>query len=364
MKKLLLTAFLIAAAFTAGSNRLSAQWGAPRGPQFESVVTNADGSVTFSIYAPQASTVAIGGDIAGFGSRVEFVKNAEGVWSATIPDVKAGAYRYNFVVDGVTVYDPKFPTINDTKPVAVITHPGEDDFFTMKNVPHGALSQVYYSSSTTGTTRRMHIWTPTGYANGNEQLPVFYLIHGGGDNDSSWPGVGRAGFILDNLLAEGKMKRMVVVMPDGSMDVEAFTDELMNDIIPYVEKNYNVKTDKDNRAIAGLSMGGLETSDVILRHPDKFAYANIMSSGWFTNDDAMYAKYRGILDRNAATLKNTLKYFRITMGGEADIAYANCLEMMKVFDEYGIKYEYSSMDGGHTWYVWIHDLRDFAQKLF
>jgi len=122
------------------------------------------------------------------------------------------------------VFDPKYSRLGEIRPVAEIVPEGQDAFWAMKDVPHGAVSQVYYKSTTMGTTRRMHVWTPAGYNASTDKLPVLYLIHGGGDNDASWPGVGRAGNILDNLLAEGKMVPMVVVMPDGSISTDKFPD--------------------------------------------------------------------------------------------------------------------------------------------
>ena len=327
-----------------------------------SVETAKDGSVTFRIYAPNAKQVGLSGDIGARG--LTFTKSDDGVWSATLPNVTAGAYRYTFVVDGITVFDPKYSRLGEIRPVAEIVPEGQDAFWAMKDVPHGAVSQVYYKSTTMGTTRRMHVWTPAGYNASTDKLPVLYLIHGGGDNDASWPGVGRAGNILDNLLAEGKMVPMVVVMPDGSISTDKFPDELTKDIIPYIEKNYRVKTDTANRALAGLSMGGLETLDSFMAHPDMFGYINVMSSGWFTNNKEMYEKGEARLKEIAATLNKTAKLLIFTQGGETDIAYANGKAMLEVFKKCGIKYEYSEMPGGHTWHVWRHDLHNLAPRLF
>ena len=325
-----------------------------------SVETNADGSVTFRIYAPKAEQVSLSGDIAARG--LTFTKADNGVWSATMAKATPGAYRYTFVVDGITVFDPKFKRLSEIRPVVEIAPEGA--FWAQKDVEHGAVAQVYYKSSTMGTTRRMHIWTPAGYNASMDKLPVLYLIHGGGDNDASWPGVGKAGDILDNLLAEGKMVPMVVVMPDGSISTEKFPDELTKDIIPYIEKNYRVKTDAANRALAGLSMGGLETLDSFMAHPDMFGYINVMSSGWFTNNKEMYEKGEARLREIAATLNKTAKLLLFTQGGEEDIAYANGKAMLEVFKKCGIKFEYSEMPGGHTWHVWRHDLHNLAPRLF
>ncbi|MDH6358824.1 alpha/beta hydrolase-fold protein [Parabacteroides sp. PF5-9] len=317
--------------------------------------------MAFRIYAPEAKAVSLSGDIMVRG--LQFTKDNRGVWEAITESLNPGSYRYHFVVDGVNVYDPKNPSFNENRPLVDVATINSE-FFSMKNVPHGMVSQVYYPSATTGTTRRMQIYTPPGYHTSTDKLPVLYLIHGGGDSDVAWPNVGRANFIMDNLLAEGKTKPMIVVMPNGSMDVAEFAKEMMNDIIPYIEKNFRVLTDKDNRAVAGLSMGGLETTEIALPNPDQFGYVGILSSGWFENDEAMYKKYEAILDKQAETFKKNVKLLWISMGGQEDIAWKNCQKMMQTFDKYGIKYHYTEMEGGHSWYVWRHDLKNLAPMLF
>ena len=240
----------------------------------KSVRVNPDGSVTFSIYAPNANSVSLTGDVWGPGP---FQKAENGVWSATIPQMNAGAVRYAFNVDGLQVFDPKFSRLGEIRPVLKLDK-GEDQFWAQKDVPHGAISVIYYKSSTTGTTRRMHVWTPAGYVAKGKKLPVFYLIHGGGDNDASWPGVGCAGDILDNLMAEGKMKPMIVVMPDGSMDTDKFVDDLNNDIMPYMAKNYRIKKGAKNTALAGLSMGGYGALRNGIVYSDTFSHVIGLSS--------------------------------------------------------------------------------------
>ncbi len=324
-----------------------------------------NGDVVFSIYAPDAETVTLGGDAVPWGAKITGTKQENGVWTLTVPNIKTGTYRYHFIVDGVKVYDPKAPGAKETSALLDIIPAGEKEFFALrKNIPHGAVSHISYYSSVSENMRRMHIWTPPEYNVKSEKLPVLYLIHGGGDSDLAWPTVGRAGFIMDNLLSEEKCKRMIVVMPDGGMDADLFTDELTKVIIPYIEKNYTVHTDSQNRAIAGLSMGGLETLNSFMSHPDMFAYINVMSSGWFTNNKKMYEEGDKRLTQIADTLNKTVKYLVFTQGGPEDIAYNNGKEMLKIFDRNKIKYDSSEMPGGHTWYVWRHDLKNFAQKLF
>lgn len=324
-----------------------------------------NGDVKFQIYAPKAERVGLGGDIVPWGTELEIKKAENGVWTITVPDVKAGTYRYNFIVDGVKVYDPKAPDAYKTSALIDVLPDGGDTFFSLReDVPHGAVAAIQYYSETTKTIRNMQVWTPPGYSVKNNKLPVFYLIHGGGDSEKAWPGIGRAGNIMDNLLAEGKCKEMIVVMPDGGMDVNLFVKDFVNDIIPYIESNYNVYTDARHRALAGLSMGGLEVLESFMAYPDKFAWINVMSSGWFANNKEMYATGDKRLAEIAPILNKTVKLLKFTQGGTEDIAYGNGKEMLKVFDKNGIYYEYSEMPGGHSWMVWRNDLKNFAPVLF
>jgi enterochelin esterase-like enzyme len=325
----------------------------------------ANGDVVFQIYAPDAKSVTLGGDIVPWGTSLDSKKADNGVWKIVVPNVKTGTYRYNFVVDGVKVYDPKAPDAYKTSALIDILPNGETEFFALRNdVPHGAVSAIKYYSSTTNTIRNMQVWTPPGYNAKNNKLPVFYLIHGGGDSELAWLGVGRAGMIMDNLLAEGKCKEMIVVMPDGGMDVQSFVKDFVNDIIPYIESNYNVYKDANHRALAGLSMGGLQVLESFMAHPGMFGYINVMSSGWFADNKEMYENGDKRLAEISPTLNNTAKILLFTQGGPEDIAYKNGMEMLKVFEKNKIEYEFSEMPGGHSWMVWRNDLKDFAPRLF
>lgn len=328
-----------------------------------SVTVNPDKSVILRIYAPEAKTVGVGGDIAPWGKPAVFTRQDNGVWECKIDNDRIGTFRYNFVVDGLQVDDPKALFTNSLKPLMNVD-PAGDAFWQMKDVPHGATAEIYYKSSTFNTTRRAHVWTPAGYEKSTDKLPVLYLIHGGGDNDYAWPNVGRANFIMDNLLAEGKIVPMIVVMPDGSVDTDKFTDDMMNDLIPYIENNYRVIADAQHRALAGLSMGGLETLNVSLLHYNSFAYVFPLSTGWFENTPALYEKWEPYLKLHAAEMNKAFKLYRFYMGGEEDIAYKNCIATRAAFDKAGIKHEYSETPGGHTWYVWTQNLRDLAPLCF
>ena len=166
-----------------------------------STIVLPDKSVVFQIYAPKAEKVAVTGDLP-WDKPVTFTKEENGVWKGRISKLVSGIYRYKFVIDGIQVYDPKAPDASETSALLTVD-PSGNEFFAMKNVPHGAVAERYYWSQTLGTIRRMHVWTPAGDEKSPEKLPVLYLVHGGGDTDNSWPGVGAAGLILDNLMAEG-----------------------------------------------------------------------------------------------------------------------------------------------------------------
>ena len=336
-----------------------------------STVVLPDNSVVFQIYAPEAESVAVMGDLP-WDKPAKFVKEANGVWKGRIASMVDGLYRYRFLVDGVTVYDPKAPNAGETSALLTVAPKG-DEFFAMKNVPHGAVAERYYWSEPLQQMRRMHVWTPAGYEKSSEKLPVLYLIHGGGDTDNSWPGVGAAGFILDNLMAEGKMKPMVVVMPNGSIEmpdgnfmgeVPVFADDMVTSIIPFIEANYRVYTDQDHRAMAGLSMGGMETLEVTLNHPEMFSYVWVLSSSFAPGNKEVYEYERGRLKKEAARYNKNFKELVFTQGGPSDIAYNNCKETLKLFDEAGVKYEYHEVSGGHSWEAWRQNLYDLAQRIF
>ncbi len=238
------------------------------GPQVVSPEVLADRTVTFRILAPNASDVRVSGnDMPEIGQGVEMTKGDEGVWSVTLGPVGPGYYRYNFNVDGVAVIDPRNPATSESNANtwSLVGVPGLD-YMDTQNVPHGAVAEVTYYSEPLKRIRRMHVYTPPGYESGEGVFPVFFLLHGAMDCDESWTSVGRAGFILDNLIAQGKAKPMVVVMTAGHTGpfrmggarptVDEFQEDFNKVVVPYIEEHYRVLTDRAHRAIAGLSMGG------------------------------------------------------------------------------------------------------------
>ena len=249
-----------------------------------------------------------------------------------------------------------------------------------ENIPHGKIDTISYASKTVDTVRRALVYTPPGYSKKNK-YPVLYLLHGIGGDEKEWLNGGKPQVILDNLYAEGKLQPMIVVLPNGRamkndratgnimapdkvQGFATFEKDLLNDLIPFVEKNYRVQTDAKSRALAGLSMGGLQTLYAGVKNTNMFSYLGVFSSGWWTNQPALSNPQYEFMKTNAATINNNLKSFWISMGGKEDIAHNNCQAMMKKFDELGVKYTYSEYPGGHTWPVWRNNLYNFAQVLF
>lgn len=346
-----------------------------------------DGRVTFRIFAPQATVVTVGGDInqglnhdggAGAGSSPEpgitMSKGTEGIWSGTTTrPMKPGAWRYNFIVDGMIVVDSRNVDVSpfQAQMESLLLVPG--DFSETRDVPHGAVSKVRYIASTlSNATREMYVYTPPGYEKGAESYPVLYLIHGGGETAASWSTVGRANDILDNLIAEHKAVPMIIVMPSGwtpqggqVMTADAtkdpFTDEMMKDIIPYMESHFRVKASADDRALSGLSMGGIQTLNIGLHDLGSFRYLAVMSSGWVSDQDRDF-----FFTHEAAripTYNSELKLFWWGWGA-TDIARPNAIKVTDRLKKLGVHLETMETPDGHEWKNWRLYLHEVAPKLF
>jgi len=340
---------------------------------------SSDRRITFRILAPKAEAVRLnGGDIPGNGPR-PLTKNDEGVWELTVGPVDAGAYRYTFDVDGVAVIDPRSPSTSESNnnTWSVVYVPGSD-LSDNKDVPHGAVASVHYTSTALGRPRRMHVYTPPGYESGQDKYPVFYLLHGASDSDDSWISVGRANFILDNLIAAEKAKPMIVVMPAGhtasfgfgppgaggrpNFAANEFQDDFLKDLRPYVEKHYRVLADRSNRAIAGLSMGGGQTISIAMERPADFAYVGVFSSGLFQRNLGDWEKeHEAQLADSAA--KEGLKLLSFTTGSE-DFLMPRTRDTVELFKKHDYKPVFKETSGGHTWLNWRAYLGEFAPQLF
>ena len=392
--------YLAVVALIAGMSIAQAQGrGGPQAPQVTSPEVSADRRVSFRIYAPQAREIRLSaGDIPGLGQNTQLTKADNGVWELTTPPLESGAYRYNFNVDGVATIEPRNPTISESNNNvwSLVYVPGSD-LFDSKAVPHGAIAEVTYKSSALGRDRRMHVYTPPGYQNGRDRYPVFYLLHGAGDNDDSWTTVGRAGFILDNLIATEKARPMVVVMPAGHASsaqanvvgrsaTDDFVSDFVKDVMPYVEKHYRVLTDRPNTAIAGLSMGGLQTLEVAIPRLERFAYIGVYSSGLIGSVGNAGGRGRGAAPAAApaptaapaapiewekthaaklddANLKKGLKLLWFGTGKE-DFLLSTTDATVDLFKRHGFSPVYVQSPGGHTWINWRNYLSEFAPQLF
>jgi enterochelin esterase-like enzyme len=368
--------------------------GAQQASQFSSPEVTADRRISFRILAPQAREIRLNAsDIPGLGQNTRFTKADNGVWELTVGPLDSGAYRYNFNVDGVATIDPRNPAISESNNNvwSLVYVPGSD-LFDSKAVPHGAVAEVTYRSSTLGRDRRMHVYTPPGYENGRDRYPVFYLLHGAGDNDDSWSTVGRAGFILDNLIATQKARPMVVVMPAGHTSrtnansvgrsaTDEFVGDFVTDVMPYVEKHYRTLTDRPNTAIAGLSMGGLQTLEVAIPRLERFAYVGVYSSGLigaFPNAGGRGAAAAAATPAPAgpvewekvnaaklddANLKKGLRLLWFGTGKE-DFLLSTTNATVDLFKRHGFSPVFVESPGGHTWINWRNYLSDFAPQLF
>lgn len=330
-----------------------------------------DGRAIFKVKAPEAQKVQL-----DLGKKYDMVKNNEGVWEVTTDSLSEGFHYYSVIIDGVAVCDPASETFYGMSRMASgfeVPFKG-DEIYATRNVPHGEIRIKRFYSDVLKSWRRLYIYTPAGYdENTDQKYPVLYLMHGGGEDERGWATQGKTDLILDNLIADKKAVPMIIVMPDGNIPVSSFgadaliayENEMKQAVIPFVEKTYRVKTDAGSRALAGLSMGGLQTLYAGVNNTDLFAYLGVFSSGWISDRQAEVANQQyDFMKFNSDKINSNLKQFWIAMGGKEDIAYKNCQEMMKKLDELKINYKYSEYPGGHTWPVWRNNIYNFAQLLF
>src|SRR4051812_8285277 len=379
--------------------------GAAQAPAVTSPEVRADRRVTFRVFAPTAQKVELRspGDIPGIGGRgvapPQLTKTSDGVWETTVGPIPAGAYRYVFGVNGLPVVDARNPATSQTNTTvySLAVVPGSEVFDT-KNVPHGAVASVLYNSSALGGIRRMHVYTPPGYEMNRERYPVLYLLHGAGDVDDSWTSVGRAGIILDNLIAANTAKPMIVVMPAGHVNgagaalggavpaaaaqgmlgigagPDPFVNDFMTDLLPYVEKNYRVLTDRQSRAIAGLSMGGNQTLNIAIPHLERFAYVGVFSSGIISGARGAPAPAANTPfgtaweKQNLAALDNAANKKGLNLlwfsTGKDDGLITTTRSTVELLSKHGFKPVFIESEGAHTWLNWRDYLAAFAPQLF
>ena len=366
---------------------------------------NPDGTVTFRLIAPKARQVQVTGDFIPpiqantNGMRMDTPATIDmvekgGVWEYTTPVLEPEFYSYVFKVDGVATLDPS--NIYQYRDVATWTNffiisrekGDKGDLYSVNKVAHGDMAKVWYDSPTLELSRRMTVYTPAGYYDkGNKtKYPVLYVLHGAGGDEDAWQNYGRAAMILDNLIAAGKVKPCIVVMPNGNPNTSAAPGEWsaglyatsmsggagfppakagipesFGDIMGYVESHYRVLTGPANTAICGLSMGGGHSFNTSLLNPGKFGYIGLFSAAASVpNDVAQKAQFETRMKALFAA-KPKLYYIAI---GKTDFLYQSSAGLRKFLDDNGYPYEYRETDGGHIWRNWRMYLTEFSQKAF
>ena len=351
----------------------------PPPPPVVSPQLDAERRATFRLRVGLDAARVTSPDIPGLGQGA-MIKNAEGVFELTVGPLPPGAYRYNFELAGTRVTDPVNPATSEANATAfsLMVVPGSELFDT-RDVPHGSVATVYYASKTRETQRRMHVYTPPGYENGKGRFPVLYLLHGATDSDDSWVSVGRMGAILDNLIAAGRAKPMVVVMPNGhsgrftmgggpNREIESCAEEVATDIRPYMEKHYRLLTGRDNRAVAGLSMGGAQSLQIAFGNLADYGYVGVFSSGIFAlgrpdppPGPSWEEQHLATLDD--AKLKKGLHRVWFAVGRE-DFLLDTARRTVELLRRHGFEVELKETAGGHVWANWRDYLVEWVPMLF
>lgn len=389
MKTRILFAFIMMAFISLEANAQQALWGAPG---IVSPEVKEDRTVTFRFQAPEAKEVKISGDwmpAQGWtpGSEV-MTKDDKGVWSYTTNALESDLYSYSFLVDGIKTTDPNnVYLIRDVATVVnvFIVGGGKADLYLVNKVPHGSVTRRWYDSPGNDKTRRITIYTPAGYETSREKYPVLYLLHGMGGDEEAWIALGRTAQILDNLIAQGKAKPMIVVMTNGNVVQEAAPgesslgmykpsfqlpntmdgkfEETFGDVIQFVEGNYRVIAEKKGRAIAGLSMGGYHSLHISRFYPNTFDYVGLFSAAIIPDAKMTSKVYADFDETLKKQMQNGYKLYWIGIG-KTDFLFKFNEEYRAKLDGMGMKYTYVETEGGHTWTNWRVYLSQYVPLLF
>lgn len=327
--------------------------------------------VVFRLRAPKAQEVSVAGQWAA--NRAAMAKDSNGVWSVTAGPLEPGVYEYSFAVDGLMMIDPGNPAIKPMRePRTSILHlPGQPALIhDFQDVPHGTVREHTYRSRSLGRLRELAVYTPPGYdQHPDARFPTLYLQHGMGDNQATWVAHGKAHWILDNLMAQGRARPMVVVMMDGhalgfgssasgfASNTQAFESDLLENVLPFIEANYRVKTGAEHRGIVGLSMGGGQSLTIGLNHLDTFAWVGGFSSA----PPAREAVSAPFEQPQAANQRLKLLWIGC---GKDDFLLQRNEEFVALLNEKGLRHEWHLTEGNHSWPVWRRYLAEFAPKLF
>ena len=375
MKRIL----LISVALLIGAAAWSQQALGP-GTGLVSPEINPDHSVTFRLFAPKAISVKVTGDFQN--GRADMTEGKDGVWTYTTAPLEGELYSYSFIVDGMRMMDPSnvFQNRDVATWTSIFTLCAEQGdkgwYYETHDIPHGTVSHVWYNSPTLKAERRLTVYTPAGYEGGKGKYPVLYLLHGSGGDEDAWSDLGRTAQILDNLIAEGKAKPMIVVMPNGvwfnkaahgaavNMFQPTFAnsrsqstaeiEESFPDVMGFIEKNYRVAKGFANTAVAGLSMGGRQSCQLSLHYPDKFGYVGLFSG--VTPPERNEAAFDKVFAASP-------KLYWIGCGKDDGII-VNSRKLKAFCDEKGYPATLYESEGGHIWRNWRVYLTIFAQKLF
>ena len=335
---------------------------------------HSDRTVTFRLRGPEAQKVAL--QFAG-GAK-PMTRDEGGVWSITVGPLEPEIYTYSFVVDGVRELDMANPVLKNGRALdaSVVEIPGTPPRFDeVQDVPHGAIEIRTYRSTPLKRWRKLYVYLPPQYdSEASRKFPVLYLRHGSGDNEANWSEDGRAGVILDNLIARAKAVPMIIVMPNGDTDgswaggsgpqgIELLQQELLTDIMPMIEAKYRTIASARGRAITGLSMGGGQAFTMGLRNLDQFAWVGEFSSGLISDNQFDLKQHiPGMLEHPDA-VNGKLKLLFMSCGSE-DPRYNGQLNLVDTLREHGIRVQWFSTPGAHEWKVWRHSLAEFAQVVF
>lgn len=395
MKKCIFSTCMLLISLTTFAQQ--ALWG---GQNLISPELHSDKSVTFRYFAPNAKNVFVTGDFLApqkvdspYGKvdapgSVELIKNGDGVWEFTSSTLSPELYSYTFIVDGIRTTDPN--NVYLIRDVASLTNvfliDGERaSLYKVGDVAHGTVSRRWYNSPTLSLTRRITIYTPVGYETTKQQYPVLYLLHGMGGDEEAWISLGRATQILDNLIAQGKAKPMIVVMTNGNAIQEAAPGESklgyykpsfqlpktmegsmetsFPDVIKFIDNNYRTIKSKSGRAIAGLSMGGFHSLHISKQYPDLFDYVGLFSAAIFPNKEVKSPIYENIEEKLKIQFSKKPKLYWIAIG-KTDFLYQANSDFRKILDKNNLKYTYFESEEGHIWKNWRIYLSEFTPMLF
>ncbi len=341
-----------------------------------------DNRVIFQVNAPEAKQIQV-----DLGKKYDMQKNSEGVWEVITDPIVEGFHYYSLVLDGISVCDPASQAFFGMGRMASgieIPERSGGDYYTIKDVPHGKIQQVRYYSSVTQAWRRAFVYTPPGYdVNLQQRYPVMYLQHGGGEDETGWPNQGKMDLILDNLIAEGQAKEMLVVMDNGSAVVPAqqtgggapfsrgamfgaFSDVVIKDLIPFIDREFRTIPDRDNRAMTGLSMGGFQAFHTTLTNLDMFAYIGGFSGAAFVQPNANYEELYDGVWANVDEFNKKVKVLYLSIGtDEPEGMYRTVNSVHKEFEKMGVEHIYYESPGtSHEWLTWRRSLHQFAQLIF